>query len=280
MEGWVKIHRKMLDWQWADDPFCGWVFVNLILMASYEDKEWRGISIKKGQVVTSSNNLAKQTGLNRGQLRGCLNRLKSTNEITSKSTSKYTVITVLNYHLYQAANQQSNQRPTNDEPATNQQLTTSKEVKEVKEVKKLKHMSFANYAKEVSDDVLQYLNLKAGRNFRVVDANVKFISSLLKDGFKKQDLMMVVDDRVKAWLGTKQAEYLRPATLFNKTKFNQYFGNLGASYENSSGIDREMSSVDKANREGEEWLRKTLGRKPASQLGKNVIDGRFVEKTN
>lgn len=62
-------------------------------------------------------------------MRTALQKLKTTNEVTSKTTSKYTVITLLNYSKYQDwnsdSNQHSNQQITNKQPTNNQQITTN-----------------------------------------------------------------------------------------------------------------------------------------------------------
>jgi hypothetical protein len=72
--------------------------------------------------------------------------MQDTNELTIKSTSKYTMLTVCNWETYQndagAINQPINKRSTseltNNQPATNQQLTTNKNDKKVKNTKELK----------------------------------------------------------------------------------------------------------------------------------------------
>lgn len=72
--------------------------------------------------VAADTNLTPQT------IRTCLNRLKSTNEITSKSTNKFTIITICNYDSYQAQNFSANKqinKQTNKQ-LTNKQQTTNK----------------------------------------------------------------------------------------------------------------------------------------------------------
>lgn len=76
--------------------------------------------------------------------------------------------------------------------------------------------------------ILNWLNQKAGKNFRPVEANLALIRARLKDGLAPWQLKAVVSDKVAAWKGTDQALYLRPATLFNKTKCEQYVGELPA----------------------------------------------------
>ncbi|MGP1677890.1 MAG: conserved phage C-terminal domain-containing protein [Burkholderiales bacterium] len=78
---------------------------------------------------------------------------------------------------------------------------------------------------QVETDILTYLNEKAGKHFAPVKVNIAFITSLLKDGAAPDDLRAVVDRKCAQWLGDdKMAQYLRPATLFNRTKFAQYQG--------------------------------------------------------
>jgi len=50
--GFVKLYRSMLKWEWYDDINVKVLFLHLLLKANYEDKRWRGIEIKKGEIVT------------------------------------------------------------------------------------------------------------------------------------------------------------------------------------------------------------------------------------
>ena len=101
MEGWIKLHRKMINWEWYNDINVKVVFLHLLLTANHEDKKWQGIEIKRGQKITSLSHLAEETKLSVKQIRNVLNKLKSTGEITSKGTSKYTIITIVKYNDYQ-----------------------------------------------------------------------------------------------------------------------------------------------------------------------------------
>lgn len=101
MEGWIKLHRKMINWEWYNDINVKVVFLHLLLTANHEDKKWQGIEIKRGQKITSLSHLAEETKLSVKQIRNVLNKLKSTGEITSKGTNKYTIITIVKYNDYQ-----------------------------------------------------------------------------------------------------------------------------------------------------------------------------------
>lgn len=75
--------------------------------------------------------------------------------------------------------------------------------------------------------VLEFLNTKAKRAYKPVSANIDFILARLKEGATEQDMKSVIARKIRDW-GTdpKMSQYLRPATLFNKTKFAQYQGEL------------------------------------------------------
>lgn len=122
MERWVKLYCKIDMWEWADNPFMVALFVRLLTMANPCDASWHGIAIKKGQLITSIDKLAKKTGLSVRQVRTCLKHLKSTNEVTIKPTHCFSLITICKYESYQADTSKSdkvNDKP-NDKQATQQ----------------------------------------------------------------------------------------------------------------------------------------------------------------
>ena len=132
-DGWILLHRKFLEWEWYDDINTKVVFLHCLFRANYEDNKYRGTTIKRGQFITGRDKFAKEVGLSAQKVRTCWNKLQSTGEISIKSTSAGSVITVCNYNTYQKKPKSTNQRLTNDQPTTNQRLTTINEYKELKE---------------------------------------------------------------------------------------------------------------------------------------------------
>lgn len=83
--------------------------------------------------------------------------------------------------------------------------------------------------KAKSREVLDFLNSKTGRQYEPVPANLELIVARLKEGATLDDCRAVIAKKCRDWSGDeKMAPYLRPATLFNRTKFAQYRGELGA----------------------------------------------------
>jgi uncharacterized phage protein (TIGR02220 family) len=76
-------------------------------------------------------------------------------------------------------------------------------------------------------EVLNFLNAKTGRAYRPVEENLKLIMARLKSGASVMDCRQVIVKKTREWKAdVKMSEYLRPATLFNATKFEQYMGEL------------------------------------------------------
>lgn len=78
-------------------------------------------------------------------------------------------------------------------------------------------------------EVLDHLNAKTGRHYQPVAANTDLIRNRLRDGATVDECKAVIDAKHAEWGNdSRMAGYLRPATLFNASKFAQYVGQLGA----------------------------------------------------
>lgn len=110
--GFITLQRKITKWEWYDDiPTCR-LFIHLLLVVNHEDREWHGITIRRGQKLTSYEKLAKETGLSVRSVRTAINHLKSTGEVTCKSTHRYTLVTVEKYDDYQSEKKRKTRQMT------------------------------------------------------------------------------------------------------------------------------------------------------------------------
>jgi TusA-related sulfurtransferase len=155
--GWLKLHRSLTEWEWYSDINTKVLFLHLLLTVNHKEKKWRGQIIQPGSIITGRLTLAEQTGLTVQQVRTCLNKLKSTSELTIKSTSKFSLITINNWSKFQETNQQSNQQPNHQvtikQPSSNHQVTTTKECKNVKNERTNKLVD-----KNINDSMKQEFN--------------------------------------------------------------------------------------------------------------------------
>jgi len=84
-----------------------------------------------------------------------------------------------------------------------------------------KQSKIPNHTRKLAEEVIDYLNEKANKNFSKKDINIKLIVSRIKEGYNLDDFKYVIDKKCHDWLGTNYQEYLRPATLFSN-KFENY----------------------------------------------------------
>ena len=148
LSGFVKIHRKLVGWGWYTDNVVKGVFLHILLTANFRAMEWQGRIIQPGQLVTSIARMGADLGFSPRQIRTALDKLKSTNEITIKTTNRYSIITVTNWDEYQVcSDNQTNkktrnfasERQTDDKQMTNkrqQRKNDKKDTTYLKEEKK------------------------------------------------------------------------------------------------------------------------------------------------
>lgn len=200
--GFFKVYRKLFDHEIGKDPLAVALWVKLVSMASYEDKDvlWDGkaFSIKRGQLITSIKGLAKWLGVSQGRAKRYLNGYQNVRQIEIKTTNKYTIVTIRNYDKYQANGEQNeNRMRTNRE-----QTETTKEYKEIKEYKKKEFYKKENEI--ISDpDFQRLLSLKGSLG----DAEVRM----------KSGIEVALEHRYPAW---KYQSQWREALDYKKGQMN------------------------------------------------------------
>lgn len=102
---WIKLYRKICDWQWYQDAKMVHLFVHLMLKASI----MKGSDLSDSwQLCTSLRILSKETGLSLQNIRTCIGKLQRTGEITFRTlpTHQQSIITIYNSGSYQTSKRQ------------------------------------------------------------------------------------------------------------------------------------------------------------------------------
>ena len=131
-KGYFPLWRKITEWGWYKNSNTKAVFIHLLLLCNHKERNYLNYKILPGQCITGRKKLSVDLGLSEQSIRTAINHLKSTSEITSKTYNKFSIITINNYPKYTIATSE----PTNNQPATNQQLTTPNNYKNVKNYNK------------------------------------------------------------------------------------------------------------------------------------------------
>lgn len=136
METWIRLYRKFDEWEWFEISEMVHLYIFLLLNANNEDGEWRGIKVKRGQILTGLHSMNQKTKISIRKLRTCLDRLKKTGEIDIQTTNKYSIITICKYDTYQykyeASDKQTDKQPTSKRQATDnkQDIKDKQNIKE------------------------------------------------------------------------------------------------------------------------------------------------------
>ena len=107
--GWIKLHRKIKEWEWYKDSQVVHLFYHLIISANDKDKKWKDFNIRRGEFVTSVRNISEETGIPVISVRRKLEILEKSGAILRKTTNKFTLITICKYGSYQSTEQTSEQ---------------------------------------------------------------------------------------------------------------------------------------------------------------------------
>lgn len=231
--GWVKLYRKITEWEWFTDPATAHLFIYLIAKANRKPTRYKGVEIPAGGLTTSQDALCKATGLTRQQIRTALNHLISTNDVTKRSTKKYTLLIVNNWDSYQTDNQEINQQLTISQPTTNQQLTTNKNERS-KEVEKenitLVEISSKTPVKTAASfpetiEVISYWNATYGRRYRSDTKQTNDqVRKLLESGYSVEDIKMVIDFKAgEVRRNPKSEKWFNPTSVFRPENFQRAF---------------------------------------------------------
>lgn len=112
MKGWIAIHRSL----WRSELFSEkeeacekFAWIDMIQQANWKAKQWRDgsrvVMVPRGSFVTSILTLSERWNWSRGRVRRFLNCLKSGHQIVtesdSRTNSRWTLITLVNYDNYQ-----------------------------------------------------------------------------------------------------------------------------------------------------------------------------------
>ena len=186
MQGWIKLHRCLLDkpiWS-GSTPEQKVVLLTLLMMANHKGKEWewkgKKYKAEPGQFVTSLDSIVKKSGegVSIQNVRTALKRFEKYEFLTNESTNKNRLITIVNWGFYQSceeeSNKQTNKQLTSNQQATNKQLTTNKNDKNVRMKECKKKDIYAEFVSLTKDEYEKLIGQfgQAGTDDRIERLNL------------------------------------------------------------------------------------------------------------
>ena len=127
----ITLHRKILQSSCFQDAELLKLWLWCLMRANHKDREiihgGQLVRLKRGQFITGRYVATKELNMTTMKYRGRIALLAKMLQISLKVTNKYTIITVVNYDLYQT----KGKKITNKQPTDNQQITTDNNVNNV-----------------------------------------------------------------------------------------------------------------------------------------------------
>ena len=262
MAGWIKLYRELGDkpiWLESTSDQRS-VLMALLMMVNYEPNkwEWQGKQYEcmPGQVITSLPKIAERAGkgVSIQNVRTALKRFEKLGFLTDESTNKNRLITIVNWAIYQGSddepNRQTNRQLTGNQQAANRQLTAIKNIR----TKEDKNKEVKDIVEQELDpipyrEIIDYLNQKAGKNFKHSAAgNKKVIKARWNEGCKIDQFKRVIDIKCQDWLNDENMnQYLQPSTLFGN-KFDQYLNQRKGNSNGAPQKSEEALMMDELSR--------------------------------
>ena len=123
MEGWIKLHRKLLDNPVVNkdaEHLAVWIY--LLLNATHKDIQvncnGEFIILKKGQLITGRKSIAKELNINESKVQRILNCFKSEHLIEQQTNPRNRLITIVKWNDYQESEQANEQQMNNKRTLT------------------------------------------------------------------------------------------------------------------------------------------------------------------
>ncbi len=207
--GRVSLDRSITRWRWYKDGNAARLFIHCILMANYADTPWGNIVLHRGEFATSYERLSNDLGLTVKEVRTALGKLKRTGEVACTSTSKYTVISIPNYDLYQyLGNQTGSQRAIEGQAEGKQRATINKDNKDInikevenKKEKNIKKESFS-IPTEIAEAFAGYVEMRKRNKNPMTDRAKKILlnrlEALAPNDYPAQ-IKLLDDATLKGW---------------------------------------------------------------------------------
>lgn len=253
--GYVKFWRKINDSHLIEYPTQWAVFSHIMLNASYNHYTHpSGVELGPGQMVTTMKKLAAATGQSPKQAKRNLEKLTAANRIATRANPQHTLITIVNWGLYQHVPDEGQTDGYPEDTQMGTQKTRSGQTMgkpliiakntNTKKKEKETQASLALASPEVSE-IIRYLNEKAGTSFRESSkGHRRLIEALLKEGYILGDFRRVIEVKCGDWLAKPDmVGNLRPSTLFRKSKFEEYLGQRAEAESEDKGQERRVMKI-------------------------------------
>jgi len=201
-KGWVKLWREQFtNWISERKPWCdGYAWCYLYAMANHRagTVNFRNeyIPIKRGQFLTSKLKLQKIFGWTYRHVVNFLKALENDEMVTTRTTNRYIIITIINYERYQGQEEENGEQ--NEEQSKNRARTELERGNTNKNVKNVKN------DKNICISIFNFWNSKEIIQHKKVTEKIKrVINGRLNEGYSESEIKQSIENYSKILKGNK-----------------------------------------------------------------------------
>ncbi len=177
MQGWLKLHRCLMEKPIFDNPKLLKVFMWCLFKATHKPRDvyfgLRKVSLEPGQFITGTYAAAEELNIPGTTVWRHLHTLQDNGTIEIKAESKYTVINVVNWGNYQVDDEESGKVMATKRQRNGNETATNKNVKNDKNEKKTLYAEFVEMTEEQYQKLLERFSEKAVKEMIVILDNYK-----------------------------------------------------------------------------------------------------------
>lgn len=224
--GYIKLWRKITEWEWYDDVNTCRVFIHLLIGVNHKDAKWRGKQLYSGETIKSLETLAMEANLSVQSVRTSINKLKSTGELTERKHGKFRILKLENHRMYHDSNGAINSESTVNQQGINRESTADKNVKNVKNDKNEKKIVSVREETETLFDSIDDLCSRHGIENRVnkkaLDVLVeRYVGKIRMKVEAQHCISWLLDKNMKTISTPRLGNWMKKALEFQKREQNR-----------------------------------------------------------
>ena len=199
MEGWIKIHRKILDNPIVckdSDTLSIWVY--LLLNATHVQMpilfKGKRTILKEGQLVTGILSISKKLNIDKNKVQRTLKLFENDKQIEQQTSNQNRLVTILNWNAYQNSEKQNDKPVINEWETDDKRVITNKNVKNIKNDKNVRITTVSDSCGDDLQEVIEFYNNNIGS---ITPYIVEVLSDYLKD-LNKELIILAMKKSVEA----------------------------------------------------------------------------------
>jgi len=197
-QGYIRLWRKSLDAGWIKNHKL-WAFWSYCLMkASWKEYDaivgLQRVHLMPGQFIFGRKKATEETGLTEREIRTIIDFLKKCGNVTIKTTNKFSIITIVNWPIYQGGETENDQ--LNDQQVANKGPHTI--IKEVKN-KDMSDSDFELFYKAYPKHEGRDRALKAWKKLKPTDGLLNTIMSAIEKQKRHKERLRAKGEFCPEW---------------------------------------------------------------------------------